>query len=819
MAKIGYVQMPQDDMAQIEQIVREYCSEPGKGLAHGTQKDALQNGVGARAVANEKEAFKTWCFYFELLKINGSDALSFWDEGTLGLTGELLKADQIMERIAADTLGPDQRLGRFLARLVSGANLGPGIFGRGKLIFHGASRTTGILVDSKRSDDGMYIALDRRIIGNRLMQPELPHCGEEAEKFLVDQTGGALKPLKNTGTRVTILDLDPEVADAFKLSFSPSPTAYRDSFAHMIEETWWEIIHKFGARIILKYGANTLKVGLHEPLKTIITAEDGQDGVRVHERPNIPITAGNNRYRIKQLRLVVLPKPLDEEYREVWIQRKRMKIGRIYRYIDVHPKISQRLAGYIVLEPELEDLVEEAESPTHYGFILTRAGVKQIRQALQAELKEFERKLGLVPVSEDAASQKSLLNSMREISEYAPELGLMTLESVGIRRSNAEIIVRDLGLPNVGTLRIEFGDKIGPIDYSLISTASTSLIGAFRVEAKQYSRPPVQLYERSHNLRPNESTDISVPQFDVSCDHFEAGKPLDIAAVYFDPDTGKKFAALTRRLYLGMEPSEPEKSPVQLSVTCKFPHKNTRRVEISDVIRNIKVKATNTTPFDFKIYLTASVRHRENKRTGRPTDPLFTLFEERSVMLKSQTDHIVYIDDIAITLEKFSNVHNTIASTLERACDIFTTARLVEDSPELGLPRRWTLDKISIPFYLEVDPPGYNIFRDCKLPVIPADGRPSWYDGSAEAGYTFYLNMGHYSYRFIQSRGDEAVLEQYGKEQMLRQAYLIAFENEIYKGPAAEFKDKLMALDLPFREAIDIYDRIVGTALNTIGGR
>ena len=79
--------------------------------------------------------------------------------------------------------------------------------------------------------------------------------------------------------------------------------------------------------------------------------------------------------------------------------------------------------------------------------------------------------------------------------------------------------------------------------------------------------------------------------------------------------------------------------------------------------------------------------------------------------------------------------------------------------------------------------------------------------------------MGHYSYRFIQSRDDEAVLKQYGKEQMLRQAYLIAFENEIYKGPAAEFKDELTAPDLPFREAIDIYERIVGTALNTIGGR
>lgn len=113
-------------MAQIEQMVREYWSEPAKGLAHGTQKDTIQNGFGARAVANKKAACRTWSFYFELHKINGDDALSFWDEGTLGLTGELLTAEQIMDRIAANTLDSDQRLGRFLARLVSGGNLGPG---------------------------------------------------------------------------------------------------------------------------------------------------------------------------------------------------------------------------------------------------------------------------------------------------------------------------------------------------------------------------------------------------------------------------------------------------------------------------------------------------------------------------------------------------------------------------------------------------------------------------------------------------------------------------------------------------------------------
>jgi len=189
------------------------------------------------------------------------------------------------------------------------------------------------------------------------------------------------------------------------------------------------------------------------------------------------------------------------------------------------------------------------------------------------------------------------------------------------------------------------------------------------------------------------------------------------------------------------------------------------------------------------------------------------------VVIKGQTDHKVDIDDVEITQERFSNVLSTIATTHERACDIFTTVRLFEDSEELGLPRRWVLDKMSIPFYLEVDPPGFNIFRDCMNIEEPSDGRPSWYEGSAEVGYTFYLNIGHFSYRFIQSRHDDAILQQYGTEQMVRQAYLIAFENDIYKGPAVDFKDKLTAPDLSVRETVEIYNRIVGTALNTIGMR
>ena len=70
----GYIAMPQNDKQQIEQIAREYESEPAKGLAHGIQKDAIQNAVGARLPGREPNSYRQWQFTFELLKVNGKYA-------------------------------------------------------------------------------------------------------------------------------------------------------------------------------------------------------------------------------------------------------------------------------------------------------------------------------------------------------------------------------------------------------------------------------------------------------------------------------------------------------------------------------------------------------------------------------------------------------------------------------------------------------------------------------------------------------------------------------------------------------------------------
>ena len=818
MSNGDYVQMPQDDMAQIDHLGREYGSEPAKGLAHGVQKDAIQNGFGARAEVMEVEACRTWSMTFELKQIGGRDALVFWDEGTLGLTGDILTPDQIRERFTAGTLGPDQRLGRFLVRFVSGGNVGAGSFGRGKLIFHAASSTTNILVDSLRAPDCVYVALDRKVEGGVLLQPRTPYQDDAAKEFIRMKTGGVLSPLEIPGTRIAILDVRPEIVEAFQRSFSESSSVYAASFAHMIEETWWEIIHSFDARIFLRYGERTLRVELHDPMKTIAEADDNQEGVRVHSRINVPVTAGGQLSRIKEVRLVVMPGNVDEEFRDIWIQRKRMKVGSIGRGIDAHARITKRLAGYVVLEPSLETLVEQSEGTTHYGFHLGGSGVRQIRDTVRAELRDFERRLGLVSASEDAEGRRRLLDSMKELNELAAELGLITQQNVGVDLSDVDILLQEMVLPQENSLRVEIGDRVGPIKYRLVNKAARAWAGTFRLKARQQGREETELFSQQVALEPETELDVECPAFEVGRDRFENGKPVRVEAVFVKADSTEVISRCGRTLYIGIDPPTTERLPVTLHASCKFPRSDTRRVEMSDVLRNIRLKVTNNSPFALAIDLVASVRHLANPNTGRLTTPLFELLSNTDFVLTPQQDHEVFVDDIVISPEHFGSVHQTLADVRERACDIFAVVRLARASVELNKPRRWRLDKRSIPFYLEVDPPGHSIFQEVSYVDAPADGRQSWHDGTMEDGYKFFLNAGHSAYRFAKNRDDASVVKRYEQEQMLRHAYLIAFENDVYKGPAEPYRDQFLNGDLSAKDIAEKFDIIIGTALNQMQG-
>jgi hypothetical protein len=207
-----------------------------------------------------------------------------------------------------------------------------------------------------------------------------------------------------------------------------------------------------------------------------------------------------------------------------------------------------------------------------------------------------------------------------------------------------------------------------------------------------------------------------------------------------------------------------------------------------------------------------------NPKTGRLTTPLFGLLSQADFVIGPQQDHEFFVDDMVISPERFGGVHQTVADVSERACDIFAVVRLSRASVELNKPRKWKLDTRSIPFYLEVDPPGHSIFQDSSYADDPANGRQSWHEGTLESGYKFILNRGHSAYKFAESRGDTSIVTRYVQEQMLRQAYLIAFKNDVYKGPAETYRDSFVNGDLSAPEIAEKFDTIIGTALNQMQG-
>jgi len=811
-----YVHMPQNDLKQIEIIIREYESDPSKGLAHGVQKDAIQNGFGARKVKNEKRACRDWRFYFELKEINRRPALTFWDEGTTGLTGEILTAEEINERSARQELGPTERLSRFLTRFESGECWGPGSFGRGKLIFQAASKTFHIIVDSLRSDDDMYIAFDRKIEGAALVQPNIPFFREEAENFIRESTSNVLQPLSVYGTRITILDLKEEVVDAIKKSFSPDSErgGYADDFIKMIEESWWEILYKFDAKIFVRMNGRKMQVSLTPPLSLIVSSRDRRNGYRVHEKKNLSIVVDNSPFRIKELKLVVAPQQIDENLREVWVQRKRMKIGDISKHIPIHHRFKNKFCGYFIIEPDLEDIIEQAEGTTHYGFSLHKKGIYQIRQKLRTEMQLFEAKLGVRSQSDEDRAVQDINRALKEINDIAEDLGLITEHSAGEKETPVEIRLESIALPNPNSLRIELDDNVGPLRYRVINRKNTSIVTKIEVRTEQRGYYSYKVFSRELSLDSNSESMMEVPPFEVQRHKYVDEYGLLIRAVAKISE--KKVAQLTRMVWIGMDPPQTEADPVKiLAYPPDFPRINSRRVDIGESVRNLRFKISNTTNVDLKLNIDLSVRHAKTK--AHDARELRKILSERNFLLPGLADREFAEEEFVVTKDDFGGVQQE-RSQEERKCEFFFNVRMAENVPELSKNKGERAGRrILIPFWLGIDPPGQSIFKNYLDDNNPSDDRRSWVVGDQATGYTFVLNVGHKSFQFNDELGRDA-RQYYIKEQLLTQAYLIAIEQETFKGCAEDFKERLLGDDIHPVEASRAINELIGRALNRIGG-
>lgn len=815
-----YVRMGQDDEGQLTQIIREYEADPSRGLSHGVQKDAIQNGVGARLGNNEAKAFKSgWSFHFELRKVSGVDSLVFWDEGTAGLSGQILSYDEIAKLSAAGKMGEtgaDERLSRFLTRFVSGGNLGPGSFGRGKLIFQGASKDFSILIDSLRLSDNEYIALDRKIIDKQLVQPNRPFVGAKAVEWLAKVSKKQLDPLTKPGTRITILNVRNELKEAFLASFGKgNPThAEDDDFHDMIAETWWEII-AMGAEIFLHHGKKTILVKPKSPLNSLVNATDKKDGFRVYVKNLVSVVVGGEEFKIKQLRLVVAPDPLPNALRGIYVQRKRMTIGLLSNQLRGHHKIDSRLYGHIILDSELERQFEAKEGTTHYGFTARgpRGAFAQVRDLVRTHLDYFQQELGLQVENTEGRAKKALQDALNDINSRAAELGLPTDVFAGPKIRGVELAVSRFDLPVEDTVRVELGDEIGPIEFTALSRLRRGIAATLTVVLEQPGQVARQISEEKLEIPAGGEVSVDVAGIVLEKGKYVSGAPLTIRGVLKEEGEAHVLASVSKKIWVGMEPPPRPIDSVSVQVFSPvFPRADSKRVELGEAITGIAFRLINNEPMGLKVNFDVVVSHgRGSDSSGRVIQ---SLSKQVELFLPKLSEKIISCEDLKISPELFGSVWDEEAIASKRRCEIVCTLVAAEHYEKLKKVKGEKLGpKRATPFYCGVEAEGASIFKTTLQEDVP-EGHRSRVTGGAATGYTFILNVGHSSYKAVE--GNEEYQQRYCKEQLLFQAYLISISNGQFQGPAEEFAAVLSGSELEPVEATRIIDKIVGGALNAL---
>ncbi len=357
-----------------------------RGVPHGVQKDAVQNGWDARA---DKKHGKRWTITFELIRSKKErNFFIITDEGTTGLTGRILKPEELQEDLPVE-----ERWGRFenVAFTKAPTEEALGSRGRGKFIFLGASQhedTTHegkkfqnlIFYDTLRAD-GIYRFGYRTLVLTD--SPIDAFDNDEGKEKLQEYTGGIIEPLKKIGTRIIIVDPISELIEDVESG----------KFVEYIGETWWEIIEKYDAKIEVKVGDKVWLAKVPEDF-TLPTKDSRNYKVWMPPKNTALQVRGN--YRIKTLHIVrKMDGPVPEELQGVSIQRRGMKVCSIpIKYVP--KEVTDSVYGYISFDKKLDTAIGADENPEHYGFDFKKSLPRAIKQYIEDELAKFAReKLGL----------------------------------------------------------------------------------------------------------------------------------------------------------------------------------------------------------------------------------------------------------------------------------------------------------------------------------------------------------------------------------------------------------------------------------------
>jgi len=515
-------------------------------VSHAVQKDAIQNGWSAR----KNRRGGGWSFTFELLEAKDRKFFLMTDQGTTGLTGRVLTAEEYEMDLPAE-----ERWGRFegVAFTQPRAERTLGSRGRGKFIFVGASKEHTILYDTLR-DDGTYRFGFRTVI--RTESPVAAEDGEEGRRKIREVTGNLIEPLSSVGTRVIIVNPIDELVEDLK----------RGRFLRYIGETWWEIILKYGATIKVKTEGREQTATI--PKEFDLREEDG-GGFKVWVKRNQRIPAGFREIRIKNLHMVYSSdRPIPDDIRGVALQRDGMKICTIEpRYLG--REIAERLYGYINFDAHTEEALLVDEGIEHYSYDFRKPLPGAIKRFVEDEMIRFaQEKLGYGVDAREVRRQQQRNAERRALTAanaFARALGIGTGPGPtgggnGGERVPKEvrIQVEELSLPRPSDLRVNYGESVGNIKLRVANDGDRDTDMRLRLFLRYYDKVLKTFVDQDVRVSAHSISEVFGPFEEKlsEAEYPDTGKYTIAARIIslMDEDKGAELDYKTKSFYLEEDP-------------------------------------------------------------------------------------------------------------------------------------------------------------------------------------------------------------------------------------------------------------------------
>ena len=353
------------------QICESIADSYPNGVAHGVQKDALQNGMDA------VDSSRPLVFEFELFENELGRFLSMSDFNTTGLTGPVLLTPEEYQQ----ELPEEYRWARFESFAFTKADPDArGARGQGKFIFLAASKQYTMLYETLLTDGTYRLGITK---ATTIDCPMKHWVGAEAQSALTQITG--LRPRTDIGTRVIIVDPVDTVVEEI----------CNGDFKNAIEETWFRSIDKQLVQVSVNAYGQVTRVRVPFPYPI---ANNDTDDVKVWLRENDTISAGGANYRIKRLQIGRRTDGrVREDMRGVSIIHYGMKIcSEPMSWVDA--SIRDSVFGYIEFDQPLDRELRKTinQTPNHYDLQWRRVIPRAIRNYLEEQFRQFgETKLGV----------------------------------------------------------------------------------------------------------------------------------------------------------------------------------------------------------------------------------------------------------------------------------------------------------------------------------------------------------------------------------------------------------------------------------------